>query len=129
MDEFGAHLGSEREGDLGLENPALQERASGLVSGQLDELKLHQEGCVSPDRCRPPSISRSVSSAGEGKGHSTAPMDFGLRLRKDGRSVTDDSLATGFSASVMSSSPSHPSRRTSSAKCFCASPNVTVCMK
>src|SRR2546428_5179671 len=43
--------------------------------------------------------------------------------------VTDESFATGFSASVMSNSPSRPRPRTSSARCFCASSNVTVCMR
>lgn len=128
MDEFGKDLGREGERDLRLQNLALQKFVSGLMRGQLDEFELNQKSGVRPDHCRASSISPRGSSSGDGKGRSTAPTDFGSSWRKDVCAVTGESLATGLSASVITSSPSRARSRTSSCRCFCASVSVTVCM-
>src|SRR5436309_8363086 len=70
------------------------------------------------------------SSSGSPSG-GTRPVMASISGWIEGRAavaVTDESFATGFSASVMSNSPSRPRSRTSSTRCFCASSNVTVCI-
>lgn len=84
---------------------------------------------IQPDHLRPSSILPKTSSSGDGYGRSTAPMECGFRLRSEVRSMTGESRATGWSASVINNSPSRGRLRTSSARCSLASSNVTFCIQ
>jgi hypothetical protein len=128
VDEFGEYLWGDSQRSIWLKDFAPENLVSQSVSGQLHQLKLNQESGVGSDHSCD-RISESRSSSGEGNGRRTAPMERGFKSRNEVLGWSDKSFATGLFASVISSSCSGPSSRTSSARCFCASSRVTLCIR